>query len=111
MAIYIIQGNYTLDGVRGMLAKPSDREAAVRPLIESGGGKLLSYYTTTGAFDFHITIQTDDTEGLMAALIVASASGGVSNMQTVQAFDQKTFLAAQTRAGEVANSGFKSANQ
>lgn len=110
MAMYIIQGNYSLDGVRGMMANPSDRAAAVKPLIEGSGGKMLSYYVTTGPFDFQLTIEADDTEGLMAALLVAGASGSVTNMQTIQAFSSSEFMAAQTRAGKMA-SVFKAANQ
>jgi len=39
MALYIVTGNYTAAAIKGMMANPSDREAAVRPLIEAAGGK------------------------------------------------------------------------
>lgn len=97
-------------GIKGMLAKPSDREAAVRPLIESVGGKLISYYVTTGAHDFQVTVEGDDSVAVMAALMAASAGGGVSNLQTVQAFTPAEFVEAQKKAGALTNS-FKSAGQ
>lgn len=109
MAMYIIQGNFTLDAMRGLMAKPSDRAAAVKHLVEGAGGKMLSYYITTGPFDFQLTVETDDTEGLMAALMVAGAAGGVSNMQTIQAFSSPEFMAAQTRAGKMA-AGYQAPN-
>ena len=110
MSIYIITGNYTTDGAKGMMAHPTDRMEAVRPLITAGGGKILSYYVTLGESDFHITVEGDDIEGIMSALIAAGASGGVSNMRTQQAFTTKEFLAAQKRAGAMAAT-FKAPNQ
>jgi uncharacterized protein with GYD domain len=110
MAIYIITGNYTTDGAKGMMAHPTDRMEAVRPLIAAGGGTILSYYVTMGESDFQITVEGDDIEGVMASLIVAGASGGVCNMRTQPAFTPQEFLAAQKRAGALAAS-FKAPNQ
>ena len=93
----------------GMLKNPSDRKEAVRPLIEAAGGKLVEYYVTLGETDFLLITETDDSEGMMAALIVAGASGGVSNMKTVQAFSAQTFVTAQKRAGSITS--FKGPNQ
>ena len=110
MSTFIISGNYSYDGIRGMMANPSDREAAVRPLVEGIGGKLVSYYVTTGAHDFQLTVETDDSESILSALIVAAAGGGVTNLQTVQAFSATEFMNAQKKSGAMASS-FKSAGQ
>lgn len=104
MSTYIISGNYTASAIVGMIAKPSDRAAAVLPLVESAGGKLISYYLTTGETDFLMVAETDDIEGLAAALMVAGASGTVSNLKTVQAFSSEEFTAMQRRAGKIAAS-------
>lgn len=109
MPKYIISGCYTTEGVRGMLANPSNREAAVKPLIEASGGKMLSYLVTFGETDFHMIVEGNDIEGLMAALIVAGASGGICNLKTVQAFTTAEFKAAQIRAGKMA-AKFKAPN-
>lgn len=98
MAYYIVTGNYTVEGMRGMMAKPSDREAAVKPLIEAAGGKILSYFVTFGDSDFHMTVEGDDTEGMLSALMVAGASGGIANLKTQQAFTTADFVSAQKRA-------------
>jgi uncharacterized protein with GYD domain len=110
MSTFIISGSYSYDGIKGMMANPSDREAAVRPLIDGMGAKFVSYYVTTGAHDFQLTVETDDPVSLMSALIVAGAGGGVTNLQTVQAFSAAEFMAAQKKAGAMAAS-FKSAGQ
>jgi len=41
MPIYISRGRFTSDAIRGMLAKPEDREEAVATLFKSVGGKLI----------------------------------------------------------------------
>lgn len=87
-----------------MIANPSDREAAVKPLIAASGGKLLSYYVTLGKTDFQMVVEGDDIEGVMAALMVAGSSGSVSNLRTVQAFTAGEFLAVQKRAKGMAAS-------
>ncbi|MCV6593214.1 MAG: GYD domain-containing protein [Silicimonas sp.] len=102
MARYILTGNYSQQSIKGMITNPSDREAATRPLVEAAGGTFLSFYATLGESDFQLTVETDDLEGLVAALMVAGASGGVSNLKTVQAFTAAELLAMQTRAGGLA---------
>lgn len=102
MARYIVTGSYTAAAMRGMLAKPSDREAAARALTQAGGGTLESFFLTTGDHDFSMLVQSDNLSDLLAALMVAGASGAVSGLKTVQAFTSAEFMAAQKRAGEMA---------
>jgi uncharacterized protein with GYD domain len=106
MSIYIVTGNYSTDAMKGMVAHPADRGTAVKSLIEGSGGKLLSYYVTLGDTDFHMTVETKDTEGMMAALMTAGAAGGVSRLRTMQAFTTGEFMAAQKRAGSM-TAGYK----
>ena len=40
MATFIVQGNFTAEAVRGMLAKPEDRSKVIAKLISAAGGKL-----------------------------------------------------------------------
>ena len=102
MARYIITGNYTAAAMKGMVAKPSDREAAAGALVQAAGGKLESFFLTTGDNDFSMLVQSDNLTDLLAALMAASATGAVSGMKTVQAFTSAEFTAAQKRAGEIA---------
>jgi uncharacterized protein with GYD domain len=48
MPIYISRGRFTSDAVKGMLAKPENREEAVAKLFKSVGGKLIGWYLTFG---------------------------------------------------------------
>ncbi len=64
MATFIITGNYTGQAIQGMIANPSDRAAAVKPLVEAAGGKMLSYYATTGETDFLMICEAADGEDI-----------------------------------------------
>ena len=102
MAIFIITGNYTSAAMKGMVANPSDREAAVRALVEASGAKLLSYYLTTGDNDFLMVVAGANNTDMIAPLITAGASGTVSNLKTITGYTSAEFTAAQKKAGEIA---------
>jgi uncharacterized protein with GYD domain len=102
MGRYVVTGSYTAHAMKALLAKPSDREAATGALIKAAGGRLEAFYLTTGDTDFLMVTETDDLQSMLAALIVAGASGAVTGLKTVQAFTSAEFTAAQKRAGEIA---------
>ena len=52
MPIYISRGCFTSDAVKGMLAKPENREEAVAKLFKSVGGRLIGWYLTFGHHDW-----------------------------------------------------------
>jgi uncharacterized protein with GYD domain len=108
MSIYITQGRFTGQAIKGMVGKPEDRESEVRKLVEASGGKLLTYYMTMGEYDFLIISEGQGEEDVLAALLVAAAGGGVTDLKTVQAFTSGGAKKAFERAGKLA-SGFRSA--
>ncbi len=110
MPLFVITGSYTAAAMNGMIAHPSDREAATRSIVEASGGKLLSYYVTTGDNDFMMIAESNDGSDLLAPLMVAGASGTVSNLKTVRAYTSAEFTAAQKKAGQIA-AAFKPAGK
>jgi uncharacterized protein with GYD domain len=98
----MITGNYSAAAMKGMIANPSDRTKAVKPLIEAAGGTIVSFYMTTGDNDFCMVVKADDIKRMLASLMVVGASGAVSNLKTVQAFTTEEFLDAQKAAGAIA---------
>ena len=52
MPIYISRGCFTSDAVKGMVAKPENREEVVSKLFESVGGRLVGWYLTFGPRDW-----------------------------------------------------------
>ena len=103
MPIFITQGRFTQDAVKGMIARPEDRAEAVTELLAKTGGKLLAYYFTFGKSDF-LVISEGPNEGVAVAAIVSAATGGVTDMHTNLAMTSAEMKNAFARAGEVAAS-------
>jgi len=103
MARYIITGSYTSQGLKGMMSRPSDREAETAVLVEAAGGKLEAYYITTGATDFMMVVQAPDGANMLPGLIVAGSTGAVSGLCTVMAYTSKEFLESQKLAAGIAS--------
>ncbi|CAN7753722.1 GYD domain-containing protein [Mesorhizobium sp. LjNodule214] len=104
MPLFIVTGSYTAAAMKGMIANPSDREAATKSIVDASGGKLISYYLTTGDNDFLMIVEGANGLDMIAPLMVAGASGTVSNLKTVQAYTSAEFMAAQKKAGQIASS-------
>ena len=98
----ITRGRFTQDYTRGLIAAPEDREPAVRKLIEAAGGKLVSFYFTTGESDFLLVAEADDAESLLAALMAAAAAGTISDVTTARAWTGAEFMAVATKASKAA---------
>jgi GYD domain len=56
MPIFISQGRYSQEAMRGMVKTPEDRTEAVSKLIEAAGGKLLALYVTFGEYDWLLIV-------------------------------------------------------
>jgi uncharacterized protein with GYD domain len=83
MPKYLLQVSYTLDGVRGVVAKGgSARKSAAQAAAKSLGGKLDSFYFAFGDSDvFTIADLPDNTAA--AALALAVTAGGGATVRTV----------------------------
>jgi uncharacterized protein with GYD domain len=67
-----------------MVAKPEDRESAVRQLWEKAGAKLLAFYITFGEYDW-LVVSEGEQENVTAALVAAAAGGSITDMKTMAA--------------------------
>ena len=108
MPIYITQGRYTRDAIKGMLVKPEDRAEAVSRLIGKVGGKLVGYYVTFGEYDFLLIADVPDNTQMAAALMAAGATAGVTDLKTTVAMTSIEAKGAFAAAAAVAT-GFRSA--
>ena len=82
MPIYITQGRYTRDAIKGMIIKPEDRADAVSRLLSKAGGKLIGYYLTFGEYDFLSIAEAPSDLQMASVLLAASSGGGVTDMRT-----------------------------
>lgn len=102
MVRLITRGHLTQDYAKRLIGSPEDREPAVRKLVEASGGKLISFYFTTGDSDFMI-ITEGEAESTIAALMAASASGMVGETSTCRAWTGAEFKAVAEKSAKIAS--------
>ena len=102
MVRLVTRGRFTHDFVKALIGAPEDREPAVRKLIEGAGGKVISYYVTTGETDFLLISEADEAEAVIASLLAAAAAGTISHVSTVRAWTAAEFKGIAERAGKAA---------
>jgi uncharacterized protein with GYD domain len=85
MPLYITQGRYTREAIKGMIVKPEDRAEALSRHMARAGGRVVSYYLTFGEYDFLTVLEAPSETQMAAALLAAAASAGVSDLRTTLA--------------------------
>ena len=84
MSKYLLEVNYTLDGVKGLKREGcSARVAAATALIESLGGKVESFYFSFGVTDVILIVDMPDNVSVAAAALAVSAGGGATSRTVV----------------------------
>jgi uncharacterized protein with GYD domain len=110
MPIYISRGRFTSQAVKGMLAKPENREEAVAKLFKSVGGKLIGWYLTFGRYDWLVIAEFPDEKAAASAVLAAAAGGSLSEVETTIALTAKDAQATFKSAGKAAKD-FRSAGR
>jgi uncharacterized protein with GYD domain len=84
MPKYLLEVNYTLDGLKGVVAKGgSARKAAASAAAKSVGGKVDAFYFAFGGTDVFVVADMPDNEAAAALALTVSAAGGASVKTTV----------------------------
>jgi len=110
MTIYISRGRFTSDAVKGMLAKPENREEAVAKLFKSVGGRLIGWYLTFGHHDWLAIGEFPDEKAAASAVLAAAAGGSLSDVETTVAMTAKDAATTFESAGKAARE-FRSAGR
>ena len=110
MSIYISRGCFTSDAVKGMVAKPENREEAVAKLFKSVGGRLIGWYLTFGHHDWMAIAEFPDEKAAASAILAAAAGGSLSDIETTVAMSAKDAHATFEAAGKAAKD-FRSAGR
>ena len=108
MPIYITQGRYTRDAIKGMIIKPEDRADQVSRLLSKVGGRLIGYYLTFGDYDFLSIAEVPNDTQMAAVLLAAGSGGGVTDLKTTVAMTSIEAKGAFAAASDLTPS-FKSA--
>jgi uncharacterized protein with GYD domain len=100
MPKYLIEGSYTLEGVKGVQsAGGTSRRDAIAKLAESVGGQLESFYFAFGDRDVYTIVDLPDNESAAAIALTATAAGGVA-LRTVVLLTPEEVDAAANRSVE-----------
>jgi uncharacterized protein with GYD domain len=84
MAKYLIQGSYTVDGIKGVLKEGgTGRRAAVEAAVKALGGKLEAFYFTFGDDDVVAIVEGPDNITAAAFSMGVAATGTVRTKTTV----------------------------
>jgi uncharacterized protein with GYD domain len=77
MPKYLLQASYTLDGVKGVLAKGGTaRKSAVQAAAKSAGGTIESFYFAFGSTDVFVIADLPNDVAAAALVMQVSAGGG-----------------------------------
>jgi len=104
MSIFIMQGRFTNQYIKGGVAAPENRTAAMSRLCEQAGGKLISLYYTLGQYDFALISEMPDAQSAAVLPLVISAGGAVTETVTTQAFTTAEGKDLFGRAGKIVGS-------
>lgn len=102
MPIFITQGRYSRDAIKGMIASPEDRAELVAKLCEAAGGKLLSYYVTLGEYDWLVVTEMPSHKEVSTVVLAAAAGGGSTDMKTTLAMTTAEAKEVFAATGKVA---------
>jgi uncharacterized protein with GYD domain len=87
MATYLMFGKYSLEAVKAISAKRTDKTIA---LIKQNGGELKAGYALLGDIDVVLIVDLPDTEGAMKTSVALSKLLGIS-FSTVPAVNVADF--------------------
>jgi uncharacterized protein with GYD domain len=104
MPLFITQGRFTREYIKGGLAKPEDRQGAIATLCEQVGGKLVSLYFTLGRYDFLLLSEMPDAKAASVLAFVAAGGGGIEGSVTTQAYTTAEARDIFAAAGKIVGS-------
>jgi len=79
MPKYLLQGSYTVEGLRGLLREGgTKRREAVEQLVKSSGGTLEAFYYAYGGDDFFIIVDLPDSVTTTAIALAVHTTGAVT---------------------------------
>jgi len=98
MPKYLLEVNYTLDGVKGLVAKGgSARKAAAQAAAKSVGGKVDSFYFAFGKTDVFVIADLPDNAAAAALALAVTAGGGVTARTVVLLTPEEIDTATQQK--------------
>src|SRR5829696_10256909 len=102
MPLYMTQFAYTSEAWATLTDNPEDRSVAVRELLETGGGRLLSWYLSFGEYDGLLIYEAPDDATAGALILAAATREHLGVTRTIPLFTGEESLEIMRRAGGMA---------
>ena len=102
MPLYMTQFAYTKEAWATLTHTPEDRSAAMRELLQTGGGRLLSWYLSFGEYDGLLIYEAPDDATAGALILAAAARAHLGVTKTTPLFTGEQSLEIMRRAGGIA---------
>jgi uncharacterized protein with GYD domain len=100
MSLYLVRAQYTQEAVKGLLARPADREGPAHELFEAAGMKLHHiWYSAQG--EIVCVAEGGAVNGASVAMVI-TASGGLCHVTSEELLTTKQQLEAMKGAREAA---------
>ena len=96
----IFLGCYAPHAVKGLI-EGSDREAAVKALLDAVGGKLESMMFTRGEYDVALIAEMPDQSTGLGLTMAVQASGAFAKLTVLEELDMTPIIAAAQKAAKV----------
>ncbi len=90
---------YAPHAMKGLIGG-SDREAAIKTLLDSVGGKLESLSFTRGEYDVAVICEMPDQNTGMGLTMAIQASGAFTKITVLEELDMKLVIAAAQKAAK-----------
>ena len=104
MAHYLHQIAFTPEAWAKMVKNPQSREAAMRPMFEKLGGKLVTYWFCFGEYDAVLITELPDNVSAAAACMASTQAGMLKTLKTTPLISVEESMEAMRKAG---TAGFK----
>ena len=98
MPLYLVQASYSSQATAAMIKSPQDRAAAMRPVIQRMGGKLVGLWFTFGEYDVVAIVEMPDNVSAAALSMAIGARGAVSAFRTTPLLTTADAMAAMNKA-------------
>ncbi|MHB8666668.1 MAG: GYD domain-containing protein [Burkholderiales bacterium] len=99
MAYYMVQAAYTADAIAALVKKPEDRAAAIAPVVEKLGGKLVGMWFCFGDYDVVGISEMPDNVSAAAFALAISQGGKLRSAKTTPLMTGAELVKALKKAG------------
>ena len=101
MPRYLIQASYNRQGISDLVQNPQNRLEAIRPVVESLGGKVVSFDFALGDYDVVAIMEAPDNVSAAALAMAVGSGGALRDYKTTVLLSMDEAVEAMRKAGSV----------